>query len=150
VRDFKGELIYAEAGEGAFGRQVLTLGLGRRCCLGGNSRLSLEEIRGIINEQKGRRLMRYYRIDNFKFTSIYLWVAFLLSFPWFILTAAGLISPGSSRLIGSLMLLSGILSICMIIASTVEKEGQALFSFINAFLVIFNMVSQFVCVAINS
>lgn len=90
--------------------------------------------------------MKICELENFKFTSKYLWAAFLVSFPWAPLAIAELINPHRD-ITGLFIPLSVIISIVFIIISIVKKEKQTLFLFIDAIVVMFIMPLPFICIA---
>jgi hypothetical protein len=90
--------------------------------------------------------MKICELENFKFTSKYLWAAFLVSFPWAPLAIAELINPHHD-ITGLFIPLSVIISIVFIVISIVKKEKQTLFLFIDAIVVMFIMPLPFICIA---
>ena len=92
--------------------------------------------------------MKICELENFKFTSKYLWTAFIVSFPWIPLAISEVINPHLD-ITGLFIPISALVSIVFIIASIVEKERQVLFLFIDAIIVIFIATLPLICVASN-
>jgi hypothetical protein len=89
--------------------------------------------------------MKIWELENFKFTSRYLWAAFLISSPWALLTTFELIDPYRD-ITGIFTLISALISVTFIIASITEKEKQTLFLLVDAIIVMFIAFLPFVCV----
>jgi uncharacterized membrane protein len=92
----------------------------------------------------GEIRMRIFTLDNFKFTSRYLWAAFLVSFPYIPLAFAELINPHYD-ITGLLIPLSVIAAVMLIVISLVKKERQILFVFLDALIVMFVATFPLIC-----
>jgi hypothetical protein len=92
----------------------------------------------------GEIIMRICTVENFKFTSKYLWGAFLVSFPYIPLAVAELINPHRD-ITGLMIPLSVIASLALIFVSIVKKERQILFVFIDSLIAIIIATFPLIC-----
>ena len=88
--------------------------------------------------------MRICTKENFKFTSKYLWAAFLLSVPLFFLAGFEIVNPHRD-MSGWLFLFSVVAGFSLIITSLLKKERQIIFMFIDVVFVIFNALACLIC-----
>lgn len=90
--------------------------------------------------------MKIITAEDVKFTSKYLWVALIVSFPWIPLFFAKAINPHYD-ITGLFIPLSVIVSITLIVISLVKKERQILFLFLDALVVSIIIPLPLICVA---
>jgi hypothetical protein len=89
-------------------------------------------------------IMRICTLENFKFTSRYLWGAFLVSFPYIPLAAAELINPHRD-ITGLMIPFSVIVSVVLIFVSIVKKERQILFVLIDSLIAMIIATFPLIC-----